>query len=249
MKIITAKDYSNMSEIAASTILERVKQSSKITLGLATGGTPVKTYNYLINDYKNNKTSYQHVVTFNLDEYTGMKPTNPNSYHYYMEKNLFEHIDIPNNQTHLPNGAADDFELECKTYEQKIAEHNGVDLQILGLGSNGHIGFNEPGTAFDTRTHIVDLSSATRKANARYFDNIDEVPTQAITMGIATILESKEILLLVSGERKSRALEKLLHGEIDTSFPASILNQHKNVTIIADNEALKYVDISSSMIR
>ncbi|WP_226038575.1 glucosamine-6-phosphate deaminase [Aquibacillus saliphilus] len=249
MRIVPVENYTTMSKAVASILLERIKQASKLTLGLATGGTPIQTYNYLIEDYKKNKTSYQHVSTFNLDEYIGLKSTDPNSYHYYMNDYLFSHIDIPKQNTNIPNGDAQNLQQECEAFEKKIQEHGGVDIQLLGLGSNGHIGFNEPGTPFDTSTHVVNLTEATRQANARYFNSIDEVPTQAITMGISSIMKSKEIVLLVSGEEKSKALKKLIDGEIDSSFPASILNNHEKVTIFADREALIYTDITSTMTR
>ncbi|MDC3418568.1 glucosamine-6-phosphate deaminase [Aquibacillus salsiterrae] len=243
MKLISAKNYSDMSQVAASFLLGKIKNTDRLTLGLATGGTPIQTYNFLIKDHKENNTSYQHVTTFNLDEYVGVATNDPRSYHHYMDDMLFTSIDIPKTQTHIPDGVAGNLEAECDRYEQKIAASGGIDVQLLGLGSNGHIGFNEPGTAFDTKTHVVDLTEATRKANARFFDHIDEVPKQAITMGIATIMRSKEILLLVSGERKSNALAQLLEGKVDPAFPASILREHPNVSIIADHDALGDINV------
>ncbi len=238
MKVIRTKNYQEMSKMAANFILDKVKSSSELTLGLATGGTPVQTYHYLAKDYQEQKTSYQHVTTFNLDEYIGLDPSDPNSYHYYMDKHFFSKVNIPSDQTFIPNGLAENFEKECQAYDEEIKKHNGIDLQLLGLGTNGHVGFNEPGTAFDQHTHIVALTESTMQANARFFNNINQVPNRAITMGIASIMESKEILLLVSGKEKNDALNKLLHGEIDKHFPASVLNQHENVTIIADEDAI-----------
>ncbi|MDX8045639.1 glucosamine-6-phosphate deaminase [Gracilibacillus sp. S3-1-1] len=235
MKIIRAKDYQEMSKIAANILQDKINEHPAITLGLATGGTPEQTYAYLSED---TQTSFEHVTTFNLDEYIGLSPTNPNSYHYYMNKHLFSKVNIPTEQIFLPNGFAEDLLEECRSYEQKIKQHNGIDLQLLGLGQNGHIGFNEPGTSFERHTHIVSLEPSTIEANARFFDSIEEVPKQAITMGIASIMKSKEILVLVSGKAKNAALEQLMHGKIDEQFPASILNTHENVTIIADEEAL-----------
>lgn len=245
MKLIKATNYSDMSRIATELILKRIKSSEKLTLGLATGSTPIETYQYMIDDYQQNKTDYQHVTTFNLDEYVGVGPTDPTSYYYFMRSQLFDHIHIPNEQTHIPNGLAIDLKDECNFYENKIKNHGGIDLQLLGLGSNGHIGFNEPGTEFDTKTHVEQLTEATRRANARFFNNLDEVPTHAITMGISTILQSNEILLVVSGEKKSRALTKLLkETKLDPSFPASALHNHPNVTIVADEEALQYANVT-----
>jgi glucosamine-6-phosphate deaminase len=238
MKLIEVNDYKEMSKRAAEYIIEKVRTSNAVNLGLATGGTPVGTYQHMIEDHKQNNTSYKHVTTFNLDEYVGLSGSNPNSYRYYMNEKLFNHIDIAKSETHVPQGDAPDLEKECLRYEQQIEQHGGIDLQVLGIGSNGHIGFNEPGTSFDSKTHIVDLAPSTREANARYFDNPDEVPDKAITMGIASILKSKEILLLVSGEKKKEALTKLFEGEVDERFPASILKNHPCVTIIADKAAV-----------
>lgn len=241
MKLITANDYNDMSKIAAELILEQIKQKNQLTLGLATGSTPLQTYQHMITDHQENQTSYQHVTAFNLDEYVGIDRKDPNSYHQYMRNHLFNHIDIPIEQTHIPNGQAVNPEEECFDYEKKLHTHGGIDLQILGLGSNGHIGFNEPGTSFDTLTHVIELTRSTREANARFFNSLADVPTQAVTMGINTILESKHIILLVSGEKKSEALKKLLeNGEPDPSFPASALSKHPHVTIVADQEALQY---------
>ncbi|UOQ46712.1 glucosamine-6-phosphate deaminase [Gracilibacillus caseinilyticus] len=246
MKVIQTKNYQDMSEKAAQFILEKIKSKPDFQLGLATGGTPVTTYQNLIQDHQTNQTSYQLVTTFNLDEYIGLSNEDPNSYHYYMNKHLFSEIDIPADQTFIPNGLAEDLERECIEYDALISKYNGIDLQILGLGHNGHIGFNEPGTPFDKQTHIVTLADSTVEANARFFDSIEDVPTQAITMGIGSIMKSKEILLLVSGREKHEALQKLLHDEVNELFPASILQRHKNVTIIADEDAIIGKDMMQS---
>ncbi|WP_026565899.1 glucosamine-6-phosphate deaminase [Bacillus sp. UNC41MFS5] len=238
MKIIEVKDYQQMSNKAAEYIIKKIVQDPNINLGLATGGTPVGTYKCLIDDHQNNGTSYQKVTTFNLDEYIGLSGENKNSYRYFMNNQLFNGIDINKEKTNIPSGTATDFQEECNRYEDLITKLGGIDLQILGIGSNGHIGFNEPGTSFASKTHIVELASSTIQANARFFNNIEEVPTKAITMGISTIMESKEILLLVSGEKKREALFRLLNGEINESFPASVLKNHPCVTIIADKAAI-----------
>jgi glucosamine-6-phosphate deaminase len=241
MKLIEVKDYQEMSQVAADYLLSKVKTSEKLTLGLATGGTPQGLYEALILDHQENKTSYQHVSSFNLDEYIGLSGNHPNSYSHYMKENLFKHIDIKSENTNIPSGKAVDLTRECEAYDEKIYSHGGIDLQVLGIGSNGHIGFNEPGTSFDSNTHIVELAQSTLEANARYFDSIDEVPTHAITMGISSIMKSKEILLLASGPSKQEALKTLVEGDISEDFPASILNRHANVTVIADEEALAMV--------
>ncbi len=238
MNILKMKNYEEMSKAAADYIMNKIRQHSDITLGLATGGTPVGTYKNLIQDHSQNGTSYKNVTTFNLDEYIGLSGENRNSYRYFMNSTLFDHLDIQKKNTHIPSGVAKDMEEECLNYEGMLKHHGGIDLQILGIGSNGHIGFNEPGTPFSSKTQIVDLTSSTREANARFFSNINEVPTQAITMGISTIMQSREILLLVSGESKSEAVQQLLYGDIDEQFPASVLRLHPNVKIIADEAAL-----------
>ncbi|OCA82245.1 glucosamine-6-phosphate deaminase [Bacillus sp. FJAT-27225] len=238
MKIIEAKNYEDMSQLAASYIIKKVIAQPRIKLGLATGGTPVGAYQKLIEDHKKNGTSYQSVTTFNLDEYVGLSGENPNSYRFYMNDTLFNHIDIQKENTFIPHGDAADSQREGEEYERLLNKHDGIDLQILGIGTNGHIGFNEPGTPFDSKTHVVQLTPSTREANARFFNGIEEVPTKAITMGIGTIMKSREILLLVSGEQKKDALHRLLTGSVDEEFPASVLKQHSNVTIIADKAAI-----------
>lgn len=240
MKLIRTENYAEMSVEAGKIIVDKIRSNPSLTLGFATGSTPKGIYNYLIQDHKANETSYHQVKSVNLDEYIGLKAQDPTSYHYFMRQNLFDHLDINEIHTHIPNGAAGDLEQECLRYEQLIKELGGVDLQLLGIGQNGHIGFNEPGTPFSSQTHIVTLARNTREANSRFFNSLDEVPTHAITMGIASILESKEILLLVSGEKKAEALLKFMNGEISEDFPASALKHHENVTIIADRDALKY---------
>lgn len=231
------KDYHEMSQRSASLLIDYIKEKEDTVLGLATGSTPVGMYQSLIQGYQQGAVSFRKVKTFNLDEYVGLQKEHPNSYHYYMNEQLFKHIDIPTEQTFIPNGAANDLEGECQRYEQLIAEAGKVDIQVLGLGLNGHIGFNEPGTPFTSRTHVINLMESTRQANARFFDSFEGVPTQAITMGIETIMESKMILLLVSGQKKAPALARLMNGEVSEDFPASILNRHPNVIILADEEA------------
>lgn len=241
MKLIRTENYREMSIKAGEIIVDKIRSNPSLTLGLATGSTPKGLYDYLIKDHNASGTSYQQVKSVNLDEYIGLSAQDPNSYHYFMRQNLFNHLDISEHHTHIPNGASRDLEQECLRYEQLLKELGGVDLQILGIGQNGHIGFNEPGTPFSSRTHIVTLAKNTREANSRFFNSFEEVPTHAITMGIATILESKEIFLLVSGEKKAEALRKFMNGEISEEFPASALKHHENVTVIADRDALKYI--------
>lgn len=238
MKIIRVNDAKEMSRVAADMIIAKIRQNPKLTLGLATGETPIGTYQNLIEDHRQNGTSYREVTTFNLDEYIGLPAENEQSYRYFMNKYLLDHIDIDKRRAHIPEGCAPDVEQECVAYEQKIAEQGGIDLQILGIGRNGHIGFNEPGTPFDSKTHVIELTPATREQNAKFFGGAENVPERAITMGIATIFQSKEIIMLVCGESKREALNNLIHGDIDPRYPASALKRHQNFTIIADKAAL-----------
>lgn len=237
MKLIQTGTYEELSQMAAAQIISKIQANPRLNLGLATGSTPTGVYKRLIQDHEENKTSYKQINTFNLDEYIGISKKDPNSYHYFMCENLFDHIDIPLDHTHIPDGTAKDLDEECRRYEMFIQEHGGIDLQILGIGQNGHIGFNEPGTSFSSRTHIINLAESTRKANSRFFESLEDVPTQAITMGIASIMESKEVFLFVSGASKAEALARLMNGEVSEQFPASILKNHQNVTIFADKEA------------
>ncbi|PMC40334.1 glucosamine-6-phosphate deaminase [Bacillus sp. UMB0899] len=248
MKIIEVKDYNEMSKKAAEYMLNKIKSSTQLNLGLATGGTPKGVYEELIADYRLHQTSYTHVKTFNLDEYIGLKKDDSNSYFHYMNEHLFKHIDISLDQTHIPLGTNENTQAECEEYENKIINAGGIDLQILGIGANGHIGFNEPGTSFQSRTHVVDLAASTREANARFFDRLEDVPKQAITMGIQTIFQSREILLLASGKAKQQAMAELFRGEVTESFPASILNQHPHTIVIADEEALQGVKKTTNSI-
>jgi glucosamine-6-phosphate isomerase len=239
MKIIAVKDKEELGKRAAAIISGLVHRKPDAVLGLATGGTPVETYRQLVADYQANRTSYKKVRAVNLDEYVGLSTSDPNSYHAYMEQHLFDYIDLPKAQHHVPDGNAPVLEKACSDYDQLIDQLGGIDLQLLGIGRNGHIGFNEPGTSFTIGTHIVNLTESTRAANARYFANPEDVPDQAITMGIGTILKSRQILLIASGESKAEAMHHLLMlHEPDNDFPASALLSHPSVTVIADKEAL-----------
>lgn len=234
MEMIKVKNYEQLSERATNIILETVNNNEEPVLGLATGSTPEKLYENLIEKNKNGEVTFKNVTTFNLDEYVGLSGENENSYRYFMNKNLFDHIDIQKDKTFIPNGLAENLELECEAYEKLINSYGKINVQILGLGLNGHIGFNEPGTPFDKRTHIVELDDVTRSANARFFERLEDVPTQAVTMGIGTIMEAEKIILLVQGEKKSAILHEVVHGPVTENVPASILQNHPNVTIITD---------------
>ncbi|MEN2766897.1 glucosamine-6-phosphate deaminase [Ornithinibacillus xuwenensis] len=238
MEFIKVKNYQEMSDQACNIMIDKINQIEQPVLGLATGSTPEGLYQNLIEKYNQGQVSFKHVTTFNLDEYVGLDREDVNSYYRYMKEKLFNHIDIAMERVHLPNGTAHDLEAECQHYEKQIQQAGKIDLQILGMGINGHIGFNEPGTSFHSSTHIVDLAPSTREANSRFFPSIDDVPTQALTMGIETIMESKEVLLLVSGKQKAEAIARLAEGEISEDFPASILRNHPNVTVIVDEGAM-----------
>lgn len=243
MKIVKVKDYEEMSQYAADYLIKRINEIDRPVLGLATGSTPEGMYEKLIQANKEGKISFKNITTFNLDEYVGLSEEDPNSYHFFMKDKLLDHVDIQEGNYHIPDGNKEDLEKECQEYEKLIQEAGRIDVQILGVGINGHIGFNEPGTSFTSRTHIVELSESTRQANSRFFNSIDDVPTKAITMGIETIMESKDIILLVSGEQKAETLARLLEGEVSEDFPVSVLKKHNHVTLIADEAALSKTKI------
>lgn len=241
MKIIQAKDYDDMSSKACELMLDKLNRLDAPVFGLATGDTPVGLYQRLVRKHKEEKVSFKKATTFNLDEYVGLSIDHPESYHFYMNEHLFDHIDLPSERAHVPNGVAQDLEEECRSYERKIKEVGNIDIQLLGIGNNGHIGFNEPGTPFDSRTAIFQLTESTRKSNSRFFESIDEVPKTAISMGLGTIMEAKEILLIVFGSHKADILARVLNSEATESIPATVLHRHDNVTIIADMDALAKV--------
>lgn len=240
MKVIVKKDYESMSKEAANIIKDEMVKNPNIVLGLATGSTPVGMYNELIRLHKEEGLDFSNVTTFNLDEYVGIDEEHPNSYHYFMKDVLFNHININMENTFVPDGKADDPESYCKEYDRLIEEKGGIDIQILGIGENGHIAFNEPDEKLNVGTSIVDLTQSTIKANSRFFDSIDEVPKTAITMGIGSIMKAKKIILLANGKKKAKVIKELLKGDkITTDLPASMLLLHPNVTVIVDEEAYK----------
>ncbi|WP_434323696.1 glucosamine-6-phosphate deaminase [Mycoplasma capricolum subsp. capricolum] len=234
MKVIILENQDQVANKAAQIIKDQIKTKPNCVLGLATGSTPIKTYEKLIKMYQENQISFKDVTSFNLDEYKDIDPTNKQSYHYFMQHQLFDFIDINKNNCYIPNANLYD---NPKLYDQQIKNANGIDLQLLGLGVNGHIGFNEPNTDFDSLTQIVDLTDSTIKANSRFFDSIDKVPTKAISMGLKSIMNAKKILLLATGINKSEAVYHLIEGEITTTWPCSILQQHNDVTVIIDKSA------------
>ncbi len=235
MKTVITEDYTQMSKAAAEVVAGAVRKKSAV-LGLATGTTPIGMYDMLVQMYDRGELSFKNVRTVNLDEYVGISSGDKNSYRAFMNLHLFDRIDIEKENTHLPDGTADDLEAECERYSRLIAELLR-DIQVLGLGRNGHIGFNEPGTPFDSTTHVVELSEDTVKANSRLFARESDVPRRAVTMGIAEIMSAHKIIILASGAGKARAVREMIRGEISEKCPASVLRRHGDVTLIADREA------------
>ena len=238
MNIIRAKDYQDMSRKAANIISAQIIMKPDCVLGLATGSTPVGTYRQLIEWYEKGDLDFSRVSTVNLDEYRGLTHIDPQSYYYFMQENLFDHVNIDKAATHVPDGTNPDAADACAKHEQIIKSLGGIDLQLLGMGNNGHIGFNEPGAAFEKETHLVDLAESTIRANARFFTSIDEVPKQAYTMGIRTIMQAKKILVVVSGEGKADIVSRAFFGPVTPEVPASILQMHPDVTVVCDEAAL-----------
>lgn len=236
MKIIIAENYDDMSVKAYEVMKKVVSSKNDATLGLATGSTPIGLYKNMIEDYKNGNVSYKNVKSVNLDEYIGQGVGDEQSYVEFMRNNLFNHIDIDLANTDLPCGKCDDMQAECDRYNAKLASIS-VDIQVLGIGSNGHIGFNEPNTPFGSVTHVVDLTENTIKDNARFFNSIDEVPTQAISMGIKNVMNAKSILLIASGANKADAIKATVEGPVTESVPASVLQLHPDVYIVVDKDA------------
>ena len=232
MKFITVDTYEKLSRQAANIISAQVILKPDSVLGLATGSSPLGTYKQLIEWYEKGDIDFSKVTSINLDEYVGLDGTNDQSYRYFMNKNFFEHINIDLGNTFVPNGCAVDLAGEGKRYDEHIAELGGIDLQLLGIGLDGHIGFNEPDKYFVKSTHVVDLHESTIKANSRFFANIDEAPKRAITMGMVSIMQAKKILLIASGKEKRDILEKAFYGPITPEIPTSILQLHPDITVI-----------------
>lgn len=241
MKIYKAKDYNDMSRKAANILSAQVIMKPDAVLGLATGSTPLGTYSQLIEWCKKGDIDFSNVTTVNLDEYKGLTRDNPQSYYRFMCENFFDHINIDKKNVNVPDGTQENSEIECERYNNVIRSVGGIDMQLLGIGDNGHIGFNEPGCAFETETHCVKLTESTINANSRFFESIDEVPKEAYTMGIKSIMQAKKILLIASGENKAKALSEAICGPVTPQNQASILQLHNDVTIVADEAALSLV--------
>jgi glucosamine-6-phosphate deaminase len=244
MRIIVVDNYEEMSKRAAKMIASQVILKPDSVLGLATGDTPLGMYKELIELYKKDEVDFNEVRTFNLDEYYGLNRENPQSYFNYMVNNLFNHININRENINVPSGMAKDINAVCLDYENKIKEAGGIDMQVLGIGGNGHIGFNEPNVNFEAETHLVNLDEQTIEANSRFFDSIKDVPIKAISMGIKTIMNSKKIILLASGISKAEVIERAVKGKINPNVPASILQLHNDVTMILDKEAASYLNVT-----
>ncbi len=242
MKIVVFDNLEEISKEAFKLVFEQIKKKKNTSLGLATGSSPIGLYKLMIEAYRKNKLDFSEVSTYNLDEYIGVPKENKNSYWYFMNENLFHHINIKEENCHIPNANSSNILEECLNYDKMIEEIGGVDIQILGIGRNGHIGFNEPGSSFKSKTWIVDLKRETIEDNARFFKNKSLVPTKAITMGISTIMSAKKIILLAYGEKKQEAIRKMTYGEITEKVPASVLQMHNNVTILVDKEAAKLIE-------
>lgn len=237
MKILVCENYDEISKVASQIILSQIKLKSNSVLGLATGSTPIGMYKNLVEMYKNRVIDFSEIITFNLDEYYNLPRNNEQSYYYFMYDNLFNHININKENIHIPNGMTLDIDKECENYEKVIEKYGGIDIQVLGIGNNGHIGFNEPTISFEKETHLVNLRSSTIEANSRFFENIDDVPKKAITMGIGSIFKAKKIMLLAYGKSKANAIYNTVYGDITPEVPSSILQFHNDVVLILDKEA------------
>lgn len=248
MIIYAGKDYYDVSRKAANIMSAQIIMKPRAVLGLATGSTPIGMYKQLIEWYKKGDLDFSQVTSVNLDEYKGLSGDNDQSYRYFMNTNLFDHVNIDKSRTYVPNGLEEDSEKACADYNEIIRSVGGVDMQLLGIGGNGHIGFNEPGEAFEKETHCVDLTESTIAANSRFFSSMEEVPTQAYTMGIKSIMMAKKILMIVSGEKKADIVAKAFLGPVTPAVPASILQMHPDVTLVADEAALSvYLKQSAHM--
>lgn len=237
MKIIKTTDYNDMSRKAAHIISAQIIYKPNSVIGLATGSSPLQTYNYLIDWYKKGDLDFSQVTTFNLDEYYGLTKLNKQSYYYFMQDKLFNHININPDNVHIPDGTNQNVEQECLKYEKAILDAGGIDLQLLGCGHNGHIGFNEPSDVFNTDTHLVNLTESTIQANKRFFESEDDVPRKSYTMGIKTIMNAQKILMIVSGESKKEIVKKAFFGPVTPMVPASILQLHRDFTLVVDEDA------------
>ena len=235
MRIEKFNSYKEMSEFVGDLFASQLLLKPDSVLGLATGSTPIGAYEHLVKLYNEGKVDFSKCITFNLDEYYPIKQDNPQSYYYFMNEHLFSKVNVNKANLHIPNGSAPDAEAECKAYDELIDKMGGIDLQLLGIGENGHIGFNEPASSLDPGTHLTGLTESTIAANARFFDSADDVPRHALTMGVGSILKAKRIVIAINGEKKLDAFNKLIEGKVDTMSPATVLNLHSNVIVAFSN--------------
>jgi len=245
MEIIVKENVEQMSEFAARLVARQINVKPNAVLGLATGSTPLGLYQVLVRMHQKDGLDFGQVTTFNLDEYVGLPDSHPQSYHYFMRENLFKHINIPEQNTYVPSGSTDDYEAFCAWYEQRIVDCGGIDLQILGIGTDGHIAFNEPTSSLGSRTRIKTLAKQTIDDNARFFDSADDVPVYAVTMGVGTIMEARKIVLLANGRSKAAAVAAAIEGPVTSLITASALQLHQDATVVLDTEAaskLKMLD-------
>jgi len=242
IRMVVAKDYQEMSRLAANIVVSHIRKKPDAVIGFATGGTPLGLYQELVNRYQEGEIQFGSITTFNLDEYVGLDRHHPQSYYRFMWDHLFSHIGLTPDQIHFPPGIFTDADAICREYEAAIAQAGGIDLQILGIGVNGHIGFNEPADTFTLPTHLVELAEETIEANARFFRDKAEVPRKAVTMGIKSIMSARSILLLASGESKAEAVREMFKGVADPQVPATILQLHQDVTLLVDREAAKLIE-------
>lgn len=239
MNIIVVDNYEELSRVAAKEFAKVVNEKPDAVLGLATGSSPLGLYKELVKMYNNNEVDFSKVSSVNLDEYVGLSPEHDQSYRYFMNTNFFDQVNIDKKRTFVPNGLAEDLEAECKEYDAKVEELGGVDIQLLGVGNNGHIAFNEPNKELSVGTNVVALAPETIEANSRFFASIDDVPKRALSMGIGQIMKAKKIVLVASGESKAEAIKGIVSGKITTENPVTILQMHRNVTVIVDKAAGK----------
>jgi glucosamine-6-phosphate deaminase len=237
MQVQTVDTYERLSDRAAEIVSAQIRGKPNSVIGFATGGTPGGLYKRLIREHRERGLDFSKIVSFNLDEYIGLGPDHSQSYHSYMWDHLFEHVNVNPSRMYIPDGLADDMEQYCRWYERRIDEYGGIDLQILGIGANGHIGFNEPGASLASRTHITKLAQKTIEDNARFFTDEEDIPRRAITMGIGTIMDADKIILLASGKNKADAIRATLEGPVTAMVPASVLQMHPEVTVLLDTEA------------
>lgn len=237
IRVIVCEDYETISKKAAAILAGVISLKPDCVLGLATGSSPVGMYQELVKKYQAGELDFSQVRSYNLDEYYPIDPENDQSYHYFMNTNLFQHVNISPDSVHVPSGNAQDIQAACEEYEVMITQAGGIDIQVLGIGQNGHIGFNEPAEAFDAKTHLVDLQESTIKANARFFEKEEDVPRQAISMGVGSIMKARRILMVANGAAKAKAIAAALEGPITPQVPASALQMHPDVTVIVDQEA------------